>query len=222
MAYTPPAWNAVDFSGTGEVVYGPQWDRVDFITPPAALGQGEAAAPAGPSAASAKSQDATAAGAQLAGTGAVATAGIPPIAAALGVISAGLTIYNMIQSGRQRSKMAAAARAAEADRQRAINEARLAAYASQSEELQRSAAQERLQTFQEEERARHNDFVQRSNEFLRNGASVAHFAQQPKEFQNRFADQFGPELLQFTRRPQFQSRLNLIESVAGRIPKARY
>lgn len=34
MAYSPPSWNAVDFHGTGQIVSGPRWDRVNFITPP--------------------------------------------------------------------------------------------------------------------------------------------------------------------------------------------
>jgi hypothetical protein len=37
VAYSPPAWNAVDFSGTGQVVSAPRWDRVNFVTPPASL-----------------------------------------------------------------------------------------------------------------------------------------------------------------------------------------
>jgi len=34
VAYSPPSWNAVDFHGTGQIVSGPRWDRVNFITPP--------------------------------------------------------------------------------------------------------------------------------------------------------------------------------------------
>jgi len=37
VAYSPPAWNAVDFSGTGQAVSAPRWDRVNFVTPPASL-----------------------------------------------------------------------------------------------------------------------------------------------------------------------------------------
>ena len=42
MSYSPPAWNAVDFNGTGLVVAAPRWDRVNFVTPPASLAWSDA------------------------------------------------------------------------------------------------------------------------------------------------------------------------------------
>lgn len=199
-------------------IIGAQPPQFDNLGPtPSNAGAGEAA----------QAQKA-AAGAQVTGTAgtlasmAPASSGLPPLAAVLAVASAAFTVSNIMKSNKARKKQASAARQAEADRARLLQEARNEANSQAEENLQKQLARQRYEQFVQEQQARERDFAERTRKFLREGANFASFAQQPKEFQQRFTQRFEPEVLQFTRRPQFQSRVGLIESIAGRLPRARY
>jgi hypothetical protein len=187
---------------------------------PGGGGVGEAARPDITGAAAAVTGTA-AAGSQALGIGAAA-GGLPPLGAVFAVVSAGFTIANMAKSGRARRKARQAAEAARREEERRRLEAMREQEVSTDEALRRQLAEQRQREFDRLERERQQDFRTRSERFLRSGANFATFAQQPKEFQSRFIDRFEPEFIEFTRRPQFPSRLNLIESVQGRLPRARF
>ena len=164
------------------------------------------------------------AGAATAGAGAAVAAGsgLPVIGAVFAVISAGFTISNLVKSSKARKKASRDAQRAREEQDRQIEEARRQAILQQSIAEQRDLAQDRLRQFERTRREQDQDFARRSDLFLRSGASFATFSQQPKQFQNRFIDSFPTEILEFSRRPQFPSRLNLIQSVQGRLPRPRF
>lgn len=151
-----------------------------------------------------------------------AAGGLPPLGAVFGVISAGFTIANLAKSSRARRRARGDAERARQEAERRRLEAMREAEVQADENLRRQLASQRVREFERFDQERQRDFRQRSERFLRSGANIATFAQQPQEFRNRFIDRFEPEFIEFTRRPQFPSRLNLIESVQSRIPRVRF
>lgn len=183
-------------------------------------GVGEAARPDVTGAAAAVAGGASTATGAL-GVGAAA-GGLPPLGAVFGVISAGFTIANLGRSRRARRRARGDAERQRQDAERRRLEAMREAEVVAEENLRRQLAAQRQREFDRLEQERQRDFQIRADRFLKSGANFATFAQQPQEFRNRFIDRFEPEFIEFTRRPQFPSRLNLIESVQGRLPRVRF
>lgn len=151
-----------------------------------------------------------------------AASGFPAIGAVFGVISAGFTIANILQSGSRRRAASAAARAAEEARQREIELARSEAAAQNAQQEQRQLANIRFQRFQTESQDRATDFARRSRDILTNPAPIASLALQPQDFVNTFIDKFQAKALEFIRRPTFSSSVGLISQVEGGLPSARF
>ncbi len=157
-----------------------------------------------------------------AAAGSGAAAGLPGVGVVFATISAGFTIANILKSSRQRkrAKGEAARNAAERERQLAI--ARAEAQAERDAASNRQVAGERYRILQAAESVRRRDYDTRLQRVLADGASFASLSQQPREFINRFVADNEPEVIQFTRSPQFDSRVGLVAQIAQRLPKARY
>jgi hypothetical protein len=201
----PPAPNKLDL----------RYVPPPVVTPP----------PSGQSAASAKSQSFTEKGQAVGIAGVAASplsgAGMPVVAAIFAIVAAGFTIANMFQSGRQRIKAKKQEEEYRKQQAEAMRQAQLEAVASQSEAQARQLAQERFAGLQKQARTSESDFQRRLQYVLKEGMTYASLAQQPKEFVNRLIDKYEPQLLEFQRKPNYQSRLNLISQIEGSIPKAR-
>jgi len=162
-------------------------------------------------------------GAQTSTQGAAAaTAGIPGVGATFAAISTGFAIANMIRSRRQRRQARREAQKQREEQQRQIRISRARAEAERAAATGRQIAQGRFRRVQQADRARQQDFQRRLQQVLAEGVSFAAIGQQPKEFVNAFVDNFEPELIEFTRRPQLDSRVNLIDRIQSRIPQARF
>ncbi len=192
----------------------PQFNNI----PTAPIPAGDSIAPPPQSSAVAEAGASGAGAASAVATG----SGLPVVGAVFAVVSAGFAIYNAVKSKSQRRR---AKQEAGRARERQIQEAARAqaeSRAATDEAGNRQLADENFRRLQSEDAARQKDFRQRLSQVLAEGVSFASLAQQPKEFVNSFVDQFEPEAVEFTNRPQLDSRVGLIRQIQAKLPKARY